>query len=272
MTSPALVAYYSSMDNPEEKKEVEVPPTLPPVAQMPGLSLPTEPVPPPLPTKHPMSKHMKRIIVGALVLVMGVLFAVYVLWYIPFMNVKVKLGLPKIVDVTPTETFPSPSPLPTLQVVTTPPFSNTHTWLIRLDNLFYSATKLPKTGVKGRKDVTATLYSPVDDGAYLCRYDDTESVFIERKADAGWTRLCDQFQPTSSTHALHCQKYDASKGIPVSATFYPIGKCVGDTSVALGQYHVHARIYTNCQVDSKNIGDKCKGIVDAVSQPFEVSK
>lgn len=262
------------MDTPQENKPAEVTPVAQPV--MPSADMPQTTVPvTPSPSKPPLSKHAKRMIVGALILLVGVLFAIYVLWYVPYMNAPVGLsGGPKIIGDSPTEKvqFPSPSPLPTLQVVTTPPFSNTHSWLILPDTMFYSSSKLPTTGVKGRKDITASLYSPADEGAYLCRYDDAESIFIEKKADAGWTRLCDQFQPTSSTHQLRCQKYDATKGIPISATFYPIGKCVGETSVALGEYRVHARIYTNCQVDNKNIGDKCKGIVDAVSKPFEVSK
>jgi hypothetical protein len=203
-----------------------------------------------------------------LVLIIAIGYAVYA-------NAAIVLQLFQNKPVTPTptvmQTTVSPTTTAKVTIITTPPFTNTRTWLLKLDNSFLSASKLSKKGTARTKDVTATLYSPANAGEYLCMYEEAESVFLEKRADAGWVRLCDKDLPTKTPHQLRCQIYDPAKGIPVYATFYPIGSCKTGWTITPGDYQMHATVYTICEVDGNGIGTNCKGIVDVVSPRISVS-
>lgn len=203
-------------------------------------------------------------LIGVFILLLGV-------GYVIFANYPTLM--PATVTPTPQPSaYPTdvPTAVPQLTAVLTPAFTNTHTWLIRLDKTFYSVKDLSTGTPQGRKDVTGILFSPMRAGEYLCMKDQPGSIYLRRKTESGFARLCDQTLPKSDT--LHCQMYDPDKGVPIYATFYPSDACsAAGGPIDSGDYTVHATVYTECTVDAQGIGHGCKGIIDIDSPHIAVS-
>jgi hypothetical protein len=258
-----------SSDNPSVVKKLKKIASFDPfdAKMVPPPSEPSVTPPPPAPktglAAH-LPNHFWKKIMGILILVIaGIL--VYFINRPPEEN--------QIAQRTPTPAS-SLSSVPTAGGPTkSAPFTNKNTWLIELNSSFFSATQLPEKGEPGRKDITATLFSPLAPGEMMCWHKSPhESMWLEKQQEGQWVRLCDAAAPTSTDRIMTCTEYDP-EGVDVFATFYPSGKCGPEAAgVATGYYRIHVRTYTKCAVSNRQSdGSGCKGIADTVSPPFEIA-
>ncbi len=249
------------MDTPNEKSVESL--SVPPTAQAAPVSSEIKPVMPPSDVPKKSNKLLHKII-GVIILLLAGAYAVYANYPTIVSHLPTAKPTPSVTAVA------VPTVVPRVTAVYTPPYTNLHSWLIKLDKTFYSAKTLPQQGEVGRKDVTGTLYSPLKEGEPICLRSNGESIYLRKKADAGWARLCDQQIPPVPDDII-CQPYHADTGIPISATFYPVSACSENQAVTSGDYSIHAHVFTGCDVDEKNIGRKCTGIVDIDSPRISVS-
>jgi hypothetical protein len=234
-------------------------------AQTTSVSSEIKPVGTPPRDASKKSNTLLHKIIGVVILLMAIAYAAYA-------NYPTIIARFPSVKPTPSVTMIAvPTVAPQITAIYTPPYTNLHSWLIKLDKTFYSSKTLPQKGDVGRKDVTGTLYSPLNEGEPICLRSNGESIYLRKKADAGWTRLCDQQISPVAPDDIICQPYNSDTGIPISATFYPVSACSENQAVTSGDYSVHAHVFTGCEVDAKNIGRKCTGIVDIDSPRISVS-
>ena len=212
-------------------------------------------------------RSLQRRFIGVLIIFLAIAYAVYA----NFSKLPSQRGSTSIVPTQAVVVTNVPMEKPKPSAIATSLLGGKNSWMIKLDTYYYSLQSLPTTGEQGRKDVTATLYTPLQAGEQVCFHFEGENVFLKKKVGAGFTRLCDQNQPTAAPHVVYCQAYDPEKGFPISATFYPVGTCNAGSKISTGEYVIHAQAYTGCTVDAKGLGQSCRGIVDVDSPSITVN-